>query len=936
MKYGNLTPSPAAKDVEVPFAKVGKITVFPSWATDKLRDLMERGKFYYNGPTLGNTGYRYNNSDGDWITLYIGGTSEVCDKKHGNSIAYDNLPDLMMYMQEKYGSLPAPEEDAPVKEVPSTIDLLGDLPAALAKGKFKYKGPATGTNNEPGSIYDDDEDGTKILFFDGGTSKIFVWDNPVIELKTPNELVNWLIKTYGEVAKPIADEVYDRLKQYGYQDYPQSNQQFVEWINSSGDHIRVQEDGHVILDPSNIEGKSSSISIYLETPQQLLEYLDKKHGPPSVKLKQIQEELPKLLKEIGFVEEQYGFVPSTLVYKHKQGSTFAILSQNKAYEINVGSIHITYASITDAIYFLNQYFTTGGNAAEASMVKGTTGDTKLDDAINKAGLKYHGHLPGEVLTMVFYTNDGFQLKIYDDKSSRYYWPVTATGVDSKNVGFNNFDDLTDFLGQLHGGKETAIGSFVKQLGTLSDKLKDYGFKFSGTGTATSPTSLETIAIQTYVLPNKAYVMVYSDGTAVFNANEVTPGGGTVKFTDFKTLENFLDKQYGKKEDYAIHYYDDLGPAQMAYSIRLTEDDEKRLKNLGWVWVTSAESSGVAAYVHKDTLKRLVFFNKSLNTNKDKPTASLIDKDFNGLLDFKDKMISEVIAYFTEHPEKISDANPPGGKYSIHYYDDVGPVQSHYSIRLRKEDEQILEDHGFIWRPAHSSGDPNWYQNTVNQHYLMFYNMSLSDSKSGPAAKLTNQYVEPITSFVTIYLALKWVIDNVAPIKGGNYSVHYYNAVGPSQGAKTIRLKKKDEEVLLELGYKWVPSWVQGKPSAYVNVIKGHRIEFYNKNLEEYSGMSGMAASLKNYEGNKVIMQWLTIEEALTSLSEGKNKASSTNSMLTYEEAKPIINSKLPRAMEPDKNLYDLITFTGEICVMYKGKLKFAIGKQHFNDDTEPS
>ena len=852
-KYGNLTPSPVAKDVEVPFEKAGKITTFPSWATDKLRDLMEKGKFYYEGPMLGNTGYRYNNSDGDWITLYKDGSSEVYDKKHGNSIDYNNLPDLMEYMQEKYGSLTSPD-DISVKELPSTIDLLGDLPAALAKGGFKYKGSVT-SNQEPGSIYENDESGTRIIFYNDGKSTIYPLDKTAIELKTPNELVNWLIKTYGEVAKSSAEEVYNRLKQYGYQDYPYSNEQYAMWINSSDDHIRVQEDGHITINPSAVDEKSSSISIYLETPQQLLEYLDKKHGPPAVKLKQIQEELPKLLKDLGFKLDLPPQISLTYTYNHPQGSKFIIYPKNESFGIHVGSIHITYASITDAIYFLNQYFNTGGNSAEASMVKGTTGDTALDSAINKAGFKYHGQLSGDespdILTMVFYTNEGFMLRIYDDKSSRYYWPATAAGVDKKSVGFNNFDDLKGFLGQLYGEKPTA-------------------------------------------------------------------------------------KEVGKKEDYAIHYYDDLGPSQTAYSIRLTEEDEKQLKSLGWVWVPAGESSAVSAYVHKDTLKRLVFFNKSLTANKDKPTASLLDKGFHLLVNFVDTNIAEVIGHFKTHPEKMSDANPPGGKYSTHYYDEVGPAQTHYSIRLRKEDEQILEDHGFIWRPAHQASDPNWYQNTVSGDYLMFYNLSLPDSKvNNVAAKLTNKYVEAIASWNTIPEALKWVTENVSPVKGGNYSVHYYNAVGPFQESKTIRLTNKDEAVLLALGYKWVPSWVHGKPSAYVNVIEGKRIEFYNKNLDEYGGETGAGASLKNYEGNTVIMQWITIEEALTSLSEGKNKASD-KSILTYEEAKPIINSKLPRAMEADKNLYDLITFTGEICVMYKGKLKFAIGKQHFNDDTEPS
>jgi len=947
-KYGNLTPSPVAKDVEVPFAKVGKITVFPSWATDKLRDLMEKGKFYYKGPTSGGVGYRYDNEAEDWITLYKDGSSEVYDKKHGNSIAYNNLPDLMEYMQEKYGSSPAPEEDVPTKEVPSTIDLLGDLPAALAKGGFKYASPVDSSDDSysSGSVYDGN-DGTRIVFYDSGKSNIYYSNGSSISLNTPNELVQWLIDKYGQPYQSHTEELYARLKQYGYKDYPYSNPQFVTWIHpTSTDRIQVQDDGHVIIDPAVTAEEKGAVSIYLDTPQQLLEYLDKKHGPAKLKLKQIHEELPKLLKEIGFVLEVLPHISLNQVYKHPQGSTFTVHEKNKAYEIHVGSIKVTYQSITDAIYFLNQYFHTGGNNAEASMVTGNTGNTALDAAINNAGFKYHGTAE-DTSAMIFYSNDGVQLKIFDDKSSIHNWPQTAMGGKQKVTTFNDFESLTEFLGQLHGRKEPKPEDFpfpqlLAQWEDLSGKLKDYGFTYKTTSKSGN------VSYKVYSHVNLVNLTVYADGKSAY-MGKASVGGLT--FNTFKELESFLDTHYGKKEDYAISYYDNLGPSQTAYSIRLKEEDEKQLKSLGWVWVPSAESSTVSAYVHKDTAKRLVFYNMLLAVNKDKPTAALLDKSFYNLMDFKGKFIPEVIAYFIEHPEKISDANPPGGKYSVHYYDEVGPDQSHYSIRLRKEDEEILEDHGFIWRPAHNSGDPNWYQNTVNETYLMFYNMSLPDNKSGPAAKLTHKYVEPITSWTTIDLTLKWVTDHIASIKGGNYSVHYYNVVGPGQEAKTIRLKKKDEAVLLELGYKWVPSWVQGKPSAYVNIIGGKRIEFYNKNLEQYSGNSSIGVRLKNYEGTKTLNEWIEIENALLSLSlsEGKNKASK-QSILTYADANPIINNHLPTVLTADANLYDLITFkedeksgqkemdqsTGEIWVSYEGKLRFAIGKLNVNDCLEPS
>lgn len=298
-----------------------------------------------------------------------------------------------------------------------------------------------------------------------------------------------------------------------------------------------------------------------------------------------------------------------------------------------------------------------GKGSEYSTSKGTTGDTELDTMLNKAGFTYKGTSPGDVLGMEFITSDGAKIKIYDDKSSSHSWE--SDFIKPKNVNFDGYAALKQFLNVSYISEKTDGFPSVKELEApwqkLWMKILDYGFVLMGP----APQNAGKIKGKVYKHKNGVGIVVWANGTSKYILNI----GQIFDFNTFPELESYLDKIYNTTNDYAKHYYDDLGSHQQSYSIRLTEEDDKQMWSMGWVY----KAGGVSGYVHQNTGKKVVFFNKSIMPEK--PTATKYDKDGNGLLGFKDEKIYEVIDFLKKHPE--TDVGKPlsvpaGGKEGIVY------------------------------------------------------------------------------------------------------------------------------------------------------------------------------------------------------------------------------------------------------------------------------
>lgn len=574
---------------------------------------------------------------------------------------------------------------------------------------------------------------------------------------------------------------------------------------------------------------------------------------------------------------------------------------------------------------------TGVDPGKWSPIKGDTGDSELDSLLKDADFKYQGTSAGDPLAMNFFTQGGAKLKIYDDGSSSHTWaPESSYDPTPKSVGFNDYPSLKDFLKNVYAAKKT--GGFPgkahleKAWESLWNKLQDYGFILQGGGTE------GIYKTKSYKHPNGATLLVYDDGHSTYKDPSDIP---TYNFGSFEAAEEYISKKF----DPAIytklptHYYQDLGAYEKAYSIQLTEDDDFQMRQLGWVFVSSSESQQQNAYVHKITGKKIVFYNKALMPNKQ--TATKTDEKWIPLLQFTNETIPQVIDFLKLHPEKMSDKKPVGGNYTTDYYQDVGPDKNHVTIRLKKEHDQILEDYGFMWLPIQGSM-PFSYKHCVTGEILNFYNIPIA-TESQPAAKLMNPAGSvAVRVFTTIPEALSFVIGGYKKLTGGFYTVSYYTIVGPQPHASTIRLTYNDEKKLTAANFKWVPAWVSGKPSAYVNVVADRRVEFYNMQKTSV----GPAAQLQDYAGapKKTYSSLTMALYEISKLDPHKKdvtKSKSAESILTKEEAGPIMVHELTLGnWQTPPHSYDDVKFTvtntgnygGEIQVTHVDKVKFAIGK----------
>jgi len=814
------------------------------------------------------------------------------------------------------------------------VDETGELPDVLKSAGFVYQGPNQGIAG--GQIYHNPQthdrvvwhnNDTFIVYFGGHTQQ---WK----EFANAMSLIEWL-KEHCNKAEHLSKEAIDLLKQYGYQS-SELGENMVSWYNQHDDTINLNmANGTVSVYPGHVSSKYDAGDFTLDSVLNLITYLNTKHGPKE----EAGKFLAKVMQSCKFEILMQSPIP--------QG-TIATYTDNKGNYIEFkqdGSYHLKFAGhseklLYDAIdtaYVISELLGINEFGSKPSFLKGQTGDNDLDNIISTAGFEYDGAKPGDVLAMVFKHSEapGVSITIYDDKSSKYEVPSLGD-IKGYAVDFSNLTELKEFLMTTYANKLKqspenqgfpSDPNLAQQWKDLWNKLLDVGFDSSGGEYKTKPKRKD------YKHPDGTKISVWENGICHF-----TPLFGDPKeFKQFYLLENYLNYIYLNKEKYSKHYYDDLGEDQMAYSIRLTEEDENIMKAMDWVWVPAGESQIPSAYVHKDTGKRVIFYNKSLNANKNTPIATLADTDKSNLIDFitADQKhttmfhivsnIAGVIAYLKEHPEKMTDEK----KYSKHYYDDVAPDNEAYGIRLKKEHDQLLEDHGFLWQPK-----LHLYLCTTTGQYAIFYNKKKIDKTP---VTLVNPDKTIAHSWNEIEWALKDIAKKFAPIKGGPYSFNYYDAVGPSQDSVTIRLTRADEAILTKAGYKWVPKWVSGKPNAYVNVLKDRRLLFPNIGLADeidpnYKHYHG--AMLQSYDGGS-ISQWQQIDQALEWIQHG----SGNKSKLTYNEGAPLMNTKFTFLGQYQPHAYSDMLFkynvspvpqggegTGEIVISLGDQMKFAIGK----------
>ncbi len=492
---------------------------------------------------------------------------------------------------------------------PTDVDMMGKLPEVLAHAKFVLV-TNSAINPKDGSLYENDKE-DKILFCTNGKSQVLVHHNgkPIggwQEFETPNQLVKWIVQTYGDV--PISeDEVVEKLlKNLGYQNYSADTSPFTSWINSNDGTINIYDNGAITIFP---EIESESIppkDIHLNSIGDLKKYLSLKHNSDQ---SEANINFHTILSEAKFHPYE---LPIDSIYKsaYKRDSDNNTVSINKngAVKINLNGTYTLYSNVTDAAFVLSEHYKLNAKNNK-SFSKGLTGDTELDLLIKNKNFIFSGHPIGDMLAMIFVNHgNGSKLTIYDDYSSRYDWPSSDSVKGAKQIStsFKDLSSLENFL-NLFGGDTPAMAS---------------------------------------------------------------------------------------DESYSISYYDTVGPAQQVYSIRLKKEDEARMNAIGWTYVPSSQSQSVNAYINKEDNYKLVFFNKFLNANKNKPVATLYLLDGTQVLDFisDDFTIEKVIQYWEnlkKNPESVGKSPFSNENYDVSpFKDDIKEIE------LNEQDTNALEKIGF--------------------------------------------------------------------------------------------------------------------------------------------------------------------------------------------------------------------------------------------------
>jgi hypothetical protein len=109
--------------------------------------------------------------------------------------------------------------------------------------------------------------------------------------------------------------------------------------------------------------------------------------------------------------------------------------------------------------------------------------------------------------------------------------------------------------------------------------------------------------------------------------------------------------------FAKHYYDDLGNYQMSYSIRLTEEDDELMEEMGWKFMLSHIIGTPAAYYNTQGYRAL-FYNRAVDTSK--PVCDIFKPDVGGKIHIQLSGTGlenphKVVQYLLQHPGVVSNS-----------------------------------------------------------------------------------------------------------------------------------------------------------------------------------------------------------------------------------------------------------------------------------------
>ena len=208
-----------------------------------------------------------------------------------------------------------------------------------------------------------------------------------------------------------------------------------------------------------------------------------------------------------------------------------------------------------------------------------------------------------------------------------------------------------------------------------DILLEYSDDYVGLGWSTGDESLNDIIIKSgFVYHGQEnsqegtdLIFLHSNGTKLHyytldgNSEIVFPATqANLAFTNNQDLKNYLSgaagmsttsqwpSQQSSDDDYAKSYYDDLGHYTNVYSIRLTKEDDDRMKKLGWIFKPSHETNSVAAYYNSHGY-RAVFYNRKVDESK--PVCRISDMN---------KLVKEFGLHLYKYPYQVVtflEANP---------------------------------------------------------------------------------------------------------------------------------------------------------------------------------------------------------------------------------------------------------------------------------------
>lgn len=205
-----------------------KITVYPTWLSEKLVGLMEKNGFKYAGP-ISDDGYKYKTSGGDIILTYPNNYSKVLNASIQQWLDFTSEDELITYLYEKYGSLGSSTNEDSDSYLYKKLDQYG----------FKKVGPTMDGGNgikKSGIVFDDSKH-NRVVYYVDGSSNAYINDinspkfGMSVASKNVSDLLGFLTSMFGgETAGPykgksisISDNFKSKLVQVGFGEVSDAN-----------------------------------------------------------------------------------------------------------------------------------------------------------------------------------------------------------------------------------------------------------------------------------------------------------------------------------------------------------------------------------------------------------------------------------------------------------------------------------------------------------------------------------------------------------------------------------------------------------------------------------------------------------------------------------------------------------------------------------------